>query len=105
MSVPGGGPGTWAAVVGIGTCCASAFPANITKAAPAPSNGMNERRSISPDQELAWRGCVDMARLPFQRFGEAPSNSVFGLCDFGMCLLKLCEGAADTVCKMDVPVR
>src|SRR5260370_32365534 len=31
---------------------------------------------------MDWHG-----EAPFQRFGEAASNSVFGLCDFGMRLL------------------
>src|SRR5216683_4819614 len=31
---------------------------------------------------MSWHG-----EAPFQRFGEAASNSVFGLCDFGMSLL------------------
>ena len=42
--VPGVGPGTWAAVCGIGTCCAQAFPASISEAAPAASR---DRRSNS----------------------------------------------------------
>src|SRR5216684_281938 len=31
---------------------------------------------------MSWHG-----EAPFQRFGEATSNSVFGLCDYGMSLL------------------
>src|SRR5258708_7674690 len=31
---------------------------------------------------MGWHG-----EAPFQRFGEAASNSIFGLCDFGMRLL------------------
>src|SRR4029077_20373703 len=98
MSVPGGGPGTWAAVVGIGTCCAWAFPASIAKAAPAPSNGMNERRSISPDRGLMGLGCTGMM-ISLNAFvhGYHIPESARGLCGFGTRLLKLCEGAADTV--------
>src|ERR1700731_4810346 len=44
IAVPGAGPGTWAAVVGIGTCCAWALPSSIRKAAPAPSRGISRLR-------------------------------------------------------------
>jgi hypothetical protein len=34
MAVPLAGPGTWAAIVGIGTCCARALAASTMRATP-----------------------------------------------------------------------